>query len=73
MSIPQNDMLGRHPLYDYQTNGTMMKDIVTTAHRKKRFCSIPKISLFLSKTIQGETFVFYALTLIRKAQSILIW
>jgi hypothetical protein len=33
MGILQNDMLGRCTLYDYQTNGTMMRDIVTTVHR----------------------------------------
>ena len=44
MSIPQNDMLGRRPQYDYQTNGTMMRDIVTTAHRLYAKVSIPDIS-----------------------------
>jgi len=30
-------MLGRCTLYDYQTNGTMMRGIIITAHRNCHF------------------------------------
>ncbi len=57
MSIPQNDMLGSCPLYDYQTNGIMMRDIVTTAHRNLRF-HVTTINLFVSSGNQTRAHTF---------------